>query len=37
MMRDDLPGGSPTIVWLRQRTEAPIMTLKLIQQRSRSY
>jgi FtsH-binding integral membrane protein len=34
-MRDDLPGDGPKNIWLNQRTEAPTMTLKLIQQRSR--
>jgi hypothetical protein len=34
-MRDDLPGHGPKNIWLNQRTEAPTMTLKLIQQRSR--
>src|SRR5262245_13253537 len=34
-MRGDLPGDGPKDIWLNQPTEIPIMTLKLIQQRSR--
>jgi hypothetical protein len=34
-MRGDLPGDGPKDIWLKQPTEMPTMTLKLIQQRSR--